>query len=320
MSAELAGYYEPKEKTMYLAADLDGPERSATLAHELVHALQDQHYDLNKLLEYREDESDAQSALHALAEGDATSAMLDQILAAKGAKATDLPDELIGVQVRAAEQFSKSADSVPEILRRSMIAPYVDGILFVHWLRRRGGWAEVDKAWRTPPQSTEQLLHPDKYVTREAPVVVPAPTAPDRTWPPSEYTDVMGEQSVRLLFEEWLPRGPAKDAASGWGGDRIVMYRMGSRVAMGWHLRYDTASGAKVAANALARGVSAQQGMQQPGIHCVERPATGPLLVAQRDRDIAVVAGPYDRDNPVAGSAGTCAQATAWAGRILTQH
>ncbi|HEX3595804.1 MAG TPA: DUF6782 family putative metallopeptidase, partial [Polyangiaceae bacterium] len=263
MSAELAGYYEPTEKTMYLASDLGRAERSATLAHELIHALQDQHYDLGKLLEYRQDQSDAQSALHALAEGDATSAMLDEMLAPKGAKATDLSDELLGVQVRAAAQFSARSDDVPEILRRSMIAPYVDGILFVHWLRRRGGWAEVDKAWSSPPQSTEQLLHPDKYLAREAPVVVPVPLAPAGTWAASEYTDVMGEQSVRLLLEEWLPRVPAEGAAAGWGGDRIVMYRSGPRVALGWHLRYDTSASARAVSGGLLRGVAAQSGRQQ---------------------------------------------------------
>lgn len=320
MSSELAGYYEPTEKTMYLASDLGKAERVATLSHELVHALQDQHYDLGKLLDYHPDESDLQSAVHALAEGDATSAMLDEMLVPRGAKATDLSDELIGVQVRAAAQFTAHAQDVPDILRRSMIAPYVDGVLFVHWLRRRGGWAEVDKAWTNLPTTTEQLLHTDKYLAHEPPLVVAVPVPPDGMWPPAKYSDVMGEQSVRLLLEEWLPRVPALEAASGWGGDRIVMFRSGARVAMGWHLRYDTASAAKRVAGALSRGVAAQAGKQNGPLHCVERPFAGPLLVAQHDRDVAVVAGPYERDGGVGKSAGTCSQAVAWAGRVLVQH
>ncbi|HVW26382.1 MAG TPA: hypothetical protein VHC69_13525 [Polyangiaceae bacterium] len=320
MSAELAGYYEPSEKTMYLAADLGRAERGATLSHELVHALQDQHYDLGKLLEYHADASDQQSAVHALAEGDATSAMLDEMLAPKGAKATDLSDELIGVQVRAAAQFTAHAGDIPDILRRSMIAPYVDGILFVHWLRRRGGWAAVDDAWKNLPVSTEQLLHPDKYLAREAPIVVPVPVVPPGTWEVPKYSDVMGEQSVRLLLEEWLPRIPAASAASGWGGDRIVVFRSGARVAVGWHLRYDDAAVAARLAAALLRGVAAQPGTQRASLHCVERPSVGPLLVAHRDRDVAVVAGPYDRADGVGKSAGTCQQAAAWAGSVLAQH
>src|SRR5262249_17407443 len=149
----------------------------------------------------------------ALAEGDATSAMLDQLLEANGAKATDLSDELLGVQVRAAAQLTASAPDVPDILRRSMIAPYIDGIAFVHFLRRRAGWAEVDRVWRSPPASTEQLLHPEKLVARDPPVVIPVPKAPESMAVSAEYTDVIGEQSIRLLLEEWLPRQPAADAA-----------------------------------------------------------------------------------------------------------
>jgi hypothetical protein len=322
MSSELAGYYDPATKTMYLASDLPPTERSATLSHELIHALQDQHYDLGKLLDYRPDESDMQGALHALAEGDATSAMLDQMLASKDVKATDLSDELIGVQVRAAAQFTAKAGDVPEILRRSMIAPYIDGILFVHYLRRRGGWAEVDRIWKAPPASTEQLLHPEKLLAHEAPETLPVPMAPDATWRAPNYTDVMGEQSVRLLVEEWLPRVPAAEAASDWSGDRVAVFRAGPRTAVGWHLRYDTRAAATRVAAALMRGVEKQAapGARVPTTRCTERPAVGPLLVAQRDRDIAVIAGPYEHTGDTARSAGTCAAAAAWAARILAQR
>jgi hypothetical protein len=322
MSSELAGYYDPATKTMYLASDLPSAERFATLSHELVHALQDQHYDLGKLLEYRTDQSDAQGALHALAEGDATSAMLDQMLAPKDAKATDISDELIGIQVRAAAQFTAKSGDVPEILRRSMIAPYIDGIIFVHFLRRRAGWAEVDRIWKSPPASTEQLLHPEKLLAHEAPETIAVPAAPDATWPAPRYTDVMGEQSVRLLVEEWLPRVPAADAASGWGGDRVAVFRAGSRVAVGWHLRYDSREAATRVASALMRGVETQSpsGKRAGTSRCAERPSVGPLLVVQRDRDIGVVAGPYERTGGTTRGAGTCTQAAAWAGRILSQH
>ncbi len=329
MSAELAGYYEPADKTMYLSADLSPSDRAATLAHELVHALQDQHYDLGKALDYRADESDAQSALHALAEGDATSAMLDQMLAPKGAKATDLSDTLLGIQVRAAAQFTNLAD-VPGILKRSLVAPYVDGIEFVHWLRRRGGWAAVDAAWRSPPVSTEQLLHPEKYLARESPVVVPVPVAPEGFTKPC-YTDVFGEESVELLLEEWVPRKTAVEAASDWGGDRVAVFREpvagdrgAERIAVGWHLRYDTDGAAVRGERALARGVVTQSaagpGAATLASRCVDRATVGPIFVQRRGRDIAVVAGPYTRRPSGDASAGTCGDAEKWANRVLLQR
>src|SRR5262249_23780591 len=80
LEAQLAGFYEPEDATMYMAADLDDLNADATLAHELVHALQDQHWDLKTKSKYRPGDSDRSSALSALAEGDATSAMADYIV------------------------------------------------------------------------------------------------------------------------------------------------------------------------------------------------------------------------------------------------
>jgi hypothetical protein len=321
MSSQLAGYYDPASKTMFLASDLGKAEREATLSHELVHALQDQHYHLENLTQYRPDQSDAQSAVHALAEGDATSAMFDQMLASRGMKATDLSEQLIGVQVRAAASFSTGTGKVPDVLKRSLVAPYVDGIEFVHFLRRRGGWAAVDAAWTSPPVSTEQLLHPEKFVAHELPLAVAVPSSPEGAGEPV-YTDVMGEQSVRLLLEEWMPRAPAIIASAGWGGDRVGVWRFGGaapRVAMAWHIVGDDVATATHMHAGLVRGLEAQRdpGAKGKAGPCVERSERGPLLVDRRGRDIVVIAGPFERQGGAARSASSCPAARLWADRVF---
>jgi hypothetical protein len=322
MSAQLAGYYEPSTKTMYLASDLAEAEREATLAHELVHALQDQHYNLENLVRYRPDQSDVQSAAHALAEGDATSAMFDQMLAPRAMKATDLSEELIGLQVRAAATFGVSGPGVPDVLKRSLVSPYVDGIEFVHFLRRRGGWAAVDAAWSRPPSSTEQLLHPDKYLSGELPVAVAVPPPPEAAIGEPGYTDVLGEQSLRLLLEEWMPRASAVKSSAGWAGDRLAVWRFGERVAVAWHLVADDVASATRSEGALLRGVAAQRdpGAKGPSTPCAERAALGPLLVRRKGREVVVIAGPYQRQKAVTKAASTCEAASAWADRILAIH
>jgi hypothetical protein len=321
MSSELAGYYEPAEKTMYLASDLGAAERAATLSHELVHALQDQHYDLGKLLDYRSDDSDAQTAAHALAEGDATSAMLDQLLAPRGVKATDLSEQLLGVQVRAAAELASGAPEVPDILKRSLVAPYVDGIGLVHFLRRRGGWAEVDRIWKAPPSSTEQLLHPEKLLAREPPLSIAAPAPPAGGPSETVLTDVLGEQSVRLLLEEWVPRASAESGASGWGGDRLAVFHSDDRFAVAIHLRADSAEAALRQTAALSRGVAAQGGTTVRGsASCAERPDRGPFRVERRGRDVVIVAGPYRRVGSSVTAAASCAEAAGWAARIFAQR
>jgi hypothetical protein len=333
LTSELAGFYEPKDKTMYLAGDLGEVERGATLAHELVHALQDQHYDLARHVKYRDDATDEQSAVHALAEGDATSAMLDQILAQRGLRATDVSEELIGAEARGSMELAADAAGVPGIVKRSVVAPYVDGIVFVHWFRRRGGWAGVDSVWRNLPVSTEQILHPEKLVAGERPEVVPVP-APAKQGPATLlYRDVLGEQSVRLLFEEWMPRKSALTAASDWAGDRAAIYRDGGRIAVAWRVRFDHEPAARRGLEAFARGV-----LRQPGAAadlfvsaeeaskairgdriCQERDDRGPFAVVRKGRDLAVIAGPYLRSDAGVKSDGSCAAALAWGQTIVVQ-
>lgn len=334
MGSQLAGFYDPKQKTMYLSRDLPPLEREATLAHELVHALQDQHYDLEKKIKFKEDATDEQSAIHALAEGDATSAMLDHVLAVRGLRAIDVSEEVISLEARGAIELSMQAVDVPSILKRSVISPYVDGLLFVNWARRKGGWAGVDAIWREPPTTTEQLLHPEKLGSREKAEVIPLPSAsaggPDEVM----YRDVLGEQSLRILFEEWMPRRAAIEAARDWAGDRLVVFRAGEKFAVAWHVRYDGDAGASRGLEAFARG--ALRGKElRPGEFvelakakaavkkqetCRERAQTGPFAVVRKGRDLALVAGPFERGSTGAKSAGTCTDALQWASRVAKQR
>jgi hypothetical protein len=172
---QLAGYYEPADRTMYMASDLGDSEADATLAHELVHALQDQHWNLQERSKYRPGEGDQSEALSALAEGDATSAMFDVMIAGAspgiGKTALDLPDDVFSEQIRQGMNQGPGA-SAPHVMRSSLAAPYVYGTLFVHALRRGGGWEAVNRAWGDPPATTEQIIHIDKWLSHEPPMKV----------------------------------------------------------------------------------------------------------------------------------------------------
>ncbi|MEI9953838.1 MAG: hypothetical protein WDO74_33890 [Pseudomonadota bacterium] len=336
MRSELLGFYEPREKTMFLGGDVHGQELDATLWHELVHALQDQHYGLGDLLGYRDDAGDWQGALHALAEGDATSAMIDGLFAEKGVRAPDLPDQVMDLQ---GALSAGSALQVPPIVKRSVVAPYLDGLAFVNALRRRGGWAAVATAWQRLPASTEQILHLDKYDAREAPE--PLPALPPHALGPTRmtYSDVYGEQTLRILFEEWMPARAAREAARGWAGDRVTSFSDGPVTSVAWHIRYDNEAAALIALHAFARGALAKE--DQPvdsrgrlsefvsasdaeratraGQVCRERHTRGPFAVLRHGRDLAVTLGPFRRNSDGAVSDGQCKAALSWAAALLTQ-
>jgi hypothetical protein len=329
MSSQLLGFYDPKRKTFFVGGDLGGEEADVTLWHELVHALQDQHYDLSHLTEWQPDQGDSQAAVHSLAEGDATSAMLDAMLKPRGVTALEVPDGLM----RAQSVLGSAALTAPPVLVRSLLAPYIDGLAFTNYLRRRGGFAAVDAAWRAPPVSTEQLLHPEKFLARELPLIVSLPPLPPHAPELAErFHDVMGEQTLRLLLEEWLPARTAAEAAADWGGDRLAVFgdEARQRWAIGWHLRFDSPAAAERAFVAFARSAPlTERGHQDRALPegasatkragdkvCRPRHNQGPLALVRHGSDLGVTLGPFQRNTLPVAADPDCASALVWATKI----
>jgi len=318
LEQQLDGFYDPKNRTMYLAGDLEGDEARATLAHELVHALQDQRWDLESRSGYQPGRSDQSLARAALAEGDATSLMID-FLAMPEKSALGLDDTMLKALIQSTASMA-NVQNVPHILRTTLVAPYGEGIAFVHALRRRGGWPAVDAAWARLPTTTEQILHVDKWQAGEVALDVPAPSgaALGAGWTRSDE-DSNGELGFLLAFGEWMGAEDAREAAAGWGGDRTATYVNGGEIAHAIHLRYDAQSQADRGFAKLDRGlrVIAPDVAGEKDTYCVERPEIGPLLVAKRGRDLVFTMGPA-RTQPWT-SASTCARAKAWAAEIAKQ-
>jgi hypothetical protein len=324
---QLAGYYEPSDGTMYMAGDLGEPEAEATLAHELVHSLQDQRWDLGARCKYRPGEGDRSEAVSALAEGDATSAMFD-VLVAKARKdgpttALDIPDDVFVEQIRNGMEQGPGAGA-PKVMRASLAAPYIYGTLFVHALRRRGGWASVDRAWDDPPVSTEQILHVDKWLLHEAPLPVPAPAhgVLGDGWTVADE-DSEGELGTRIAFEQWIDVKKAADAAAGWGGDRGTLLTNADRVAFAWRLRYDADGSKPPRAGAAFRALrpALESAVGRPitpdaSFYCHERADRGPLAVALAGNDLVFTLGPTRRTGAELKSAGDCALARRWTREI----
>ncbi len=333
-SAELAGFYDPKAKHMVLATDLGEDAERMTLYHELVHALQDQHFDLEHAFDWKPESSDQDGALHAVAEGDATSAMTDIYAAASGTPAVQMPVAAFKID-QLLLQASPRLAHVPGIIARSMIVPYVDGLAFVRYLREHaGGWAGVDRALAARPASTEQVLHPEKYLAGEPVIALPPLQAPPG-FSEASFRDVVGEQGLRVIFEEWAPAGLAAEGAAGWGGDRIAVFTDGERRVVRWHLVFDRDADARRAFGLFARGaVRPEQATPEPRTVrpfgdrslaeraarsdrvCQFRPTRGAFAAVRHGRHIGVTLGPYLRANASVTGIGDCATALASAAAI----
>lgn len=328
LEAQLEGFYEPKNGTMYLAADLKGPQAQATLAHELVHALQDQKWDLKKRSDYKPGRGDEAMALACLAEGDATSLMLDFIMK-PDKSALDIPAEAMR-ELMMSGMSTGDIQSVPHILRSTLVSPYIEGIAFVHELRKKGDWAAVDRAWERLPTTTEQILHVEKWEAQEAAIAIPAPTALSlgEGWKKDDE-DTFGELGFALTFAEWMDADDARKAAAGWGGDRDAVYSKGDQIAFAVHLRYDAATPtastyAERAFGKLAPALKKTFASTKPTTSdattiCFDRKDLGPLLFTRKDRELVMINGPAKVAASTWSSTGTCATAKKWADEIAAQ-
>jgi hypothetical protein len=275
LEEQLAGLYMPEDKTMYVAKGLADEELVTTLAHELVHALQDQHFSIGARMKYSPDAGDALGALQSLAEGDATSAMLDALILAEFGEAklaqknaTDLPDrdaeDLLKGSIESKKHSSKIA-AAPRFLAVSLLAPYAEGLRFVNALRRRGGWKAVDAAFEKAPTTTEQVLHIGKYFAHEPAIKVAEPTAAalGSGWRKT-FSDVFGESEGRIAFTEWMSVELAKPAAAGWGGDHVALFEGdGDHRAVAWHIVFDSPTEANEAWQDLTLGWAKAYGTPQ---------------------------------------------------------
>lgn len=224
LTEQVAGYYDPKVQQFYLADWIELEGQKPVMAHELTHALQDQHFNLKRFEKWPKGDSDAELAAHALIEGDATLAMT--LYMAKNPLVALAFIRSLGSQEIATEQFKQA----PRALRESLLFPYEEGSAWATQLYKRGGWEMVSRAFNKLPQSSEQILHADKYFSYEAPQKLALPELKNLlgpSWRRIDY-DVNGEWGCYLVLDEYLNNSSeSKQAAAGWGGDRFALYETG---------------------------------------------------------------------------------------------
>jgi hypothetical protein len=297
MTTQAGAYYDPAAKAFFLVMVPEAKLMLDTIsAHELTHALQDQHFDLTKYLPSDGTlDDDAATARRFVAEGDATLVMT---LFMAHAFAGDTPSSALVGQLRRritrfaalevdalkAQSKAQSAlfgamdsdiqksidamDDIPPIVLVPLLDAYMKGALVALTAYEHGGWPSVDELYRTPPVSTEQVLHPATklFPVREPPRRVTLA----RTTDPKLADNVLGELQWQIYFQLWKsPR--AAEAAEGWGGDRYVVTRrkdgrLIGRIATIW----DTAADAQQFADAYLASLAARF----PGAD-TSRPAAG---------------------------------------------
>jgi hypothetical protein len=263
------------------AADgLEGGEGIAEgliFSHELTHALQDESLKLDDRMQKLKDDSDRALALQCLLEGEATLVMI-RVALQQIPGATDKTEEQIGPLLSAgALERANVPKDVPDYFVDQLFFPYVDGLEYVRAAVKRGGWPEVDKLWRMPPESSAEILHGGS---------LPPPAQgllPDNlaTIAPGQrllYFDTLGEWTLRFLLERALPENEASAAAAGWRGDRIAFFSSAGTTGYLWRIRFDEPGSASRFEAALRKARA-------------KRPAIGTETIRVSGTDVVLFAG-----------------------------
>lgn len=262
LAEQVVGFYDRADGKVFipdvhLRTEDELFEQEAVLAHEAQHALQAQHFPRAPAAQ----SSDESLAQLALTEGDAQVAMGAWVGARAGAPVGRSLRRIVEVTKRVPlasvtrGEEDRTLDKALGLTRKRLEFPYRDGMLFVADVYRAGGFPLIDKVYESPPRSTAQILHPEKYLAGE----VPRPVADPR--PPPGYTlstaGTLGELDTRVLLERCLDAETAARAAAGWAGDRYGVFAGPEhRLATAWVSAWDTEQDAREAEAALQKSAA----------------------------------------------------------------
>jgi len=292
MTEQVGGGYDPRSKKLYLINRWSLPVQRFVLSHELTHVMQDQHHDILSLPLNHPHNDDLALAIRSLLEGEA------MLVSTKYLNTLSLGQRASMLLRVAAEGYAGSGSltgmtasltEAPAYLRDSLLFPYFEGTLFVTSVQALDGWKGVSRLYDDVPLSTEQIMHPFKYIfDRDVPVQVDLPDlgAVLKGW--SRLTDnVAGEFGIYVLLKARAAGGrdaslverfqQARAAAGGWGGDHYQTYRheKDGRVAIVWFTTWDTARDAKEFAEAYRRAVAGRYPDAAPGGEAEKKPTGG---------------------------------------------
>jgi hypothetical protein len=221
LTEQIIGFYDPKTKVLYVVDGAPKDYAGYTIMHELVHALQDQYINLDSLegLTY---DSDRQTAMQTVIEGQATFEQILMMTGGKGSLTASLPGGWQQMQdlIRQSTATQPVFASAPMVIQEALLFPYVNGADFVRRYKQRH---PSRLSFDSLPVSTEQVMHDEAFFgpKKDLPVTVGLPPLSNKV-----YENNLGEFGVRLfLYHHLKDIKTAAAAAAGWSGDRYAVVK-----------------------------------------------------------------------------------------------
>ncbi|MBI2920480.1 MAG: hypothetical protein HYY18_05290 [Planctomycetes bacterium] len=331
LADSIGGYYDPKTKQLYLIRRTGGGNNQLnetmkqmygmdwdTMAtiHELTHALQDQHFDLQSIPTDMEGNDDLVTAMQCLFEGEANYVMYENVFAKRGTSLRTLPS--LRMFLAGGVSGSPKMNAAPEILKRGLAFPYMEGMVFVHAVLKKGAaWETVEEMYTKLPLSTEQILHPEKYLEKDYPQEVKLPdlgAVLGKGWERVEE-NALGELNIQIVLGEFISRKKSAKtinaAAAGWDGDRFAVYMKGDEAVLVWFSTWDTEGDAGEFAKQAVRALKKKLGAEGAADGDARTAWDGGSSVERHGRDVLWI--------ETAGKAAGKVSSTVWAGVELKE-
>jgi hypothetical protein len=238
-SEQVVGYYDPDSTTLYAVEGAQGDQLRLVLAHELVHALQHQRLPLERMLK-EVTNADRLAASQAVLEGHATVAMMGVVMPDKSRLADVDFWRLYRDQVKASQTSMPVFSRAPLVIQEGLIFPYLNGAEFIRWWDQQG--KDRLPTRETLPQSTEQVLHPERYLRNDRPISVEFTESKEDVI----HEDTMGELELQIWSTQMRGGGEVlTDLPLGWGGDRFRVYQTDLGPALVLYAVWDDSSSAR---------------------------------------------------------------------------
>ncbi len=225
LTEQVEGLYDPKTQEFYIADWSPLSDQRMVMAHELTHALEDQHFHIEAWSRAARPNEDAELARDAVLEGSAMAAMVDYLMLGTGRSLKDLPEFDPSMLIGELES-TPTLKSAPPFLRDALIFPYIGGLNFSAAVLKSSGWTALSNVFEKPPVSTQQILHPALYKSGRTPSVVSLPPLENtlgKDWGKLDE-NILGEFGWKEVLKQFLDDDRAKSLAAAWDGDRYATY------------------------------------------------------------------------------------------------
>ncbi len=225
LTEQIAGLYDPKAHEFYIADWIAPDDQRTVMAHELTHALEDQHFQIEAWVKAARPNDDAELARESVLEGSAMAAMLEYMYKGTGLKIRDLPafDPSAVVGDLSDTPMLKKA---PRFIKDSLTFPYFSGLTFSLAVLKTEDWKGFSSVFARPPANTQQIIHPNLYQSGKSPTPIKLELPeglPGSGWTRLEENS-LGEFGLDEVLKQFLDADRAGKLAASWNGDMYATY------------------------------------------------------------------------------------------------